>query len=62
MDVELPAGENSIGIGADRVKGHVPEVEQSRITDHHVEPDGEEHVDEHHVDHAHVIGRQVRHP
>ena len=38
------------GVGADGEEGHVAEVEQAGLADHHVEADGDEHEDGHRVD------------
>ena len=58
-----PAGEQRVGVGADRVEGDVAEVQQPGEADHDVQAPAEHDVDQHRgrdVDHVAVGERQER--
>ena len=45
MHAELVRVEEGVGVGADAVERHEPEVEQATPTDDHVESEREQHVE-----------------
>ena len=50
---QLGRVQQAIGIGANGKKGHVTEVEQSGITHHDVQPQGQQYIEQRHVRNAH---------
>ncbi len=62
VDAELRARQQRVAVGADGIERDKPEIQQSGIADHQIEPHGEQHIDQHVVGQPHVIQPGLRAP
>ncbi len=46
-------GEQSVKVGADRIKADITEIEQPRITDHNIKPQRQHNVEQGEIENAH---------